>query len=624
MATVATFAIYWGGLSGPLLFDDFWNFTPLEKWFNGQESIQAVVVPNRESIIDSRPVAMLSFVFTSWVGNNTVFALKLGNLLVHIACGLLIHRVLSTCLRADPRLRNASPGISLFLTSIWLLHPLHVSTVLYGVQRMAQLSTLFTLICVVIYLAARGAFATDRPSRAWTLLLVAFPAAWAAGILSKQNAVIAPMLCATLELAYFRGRALPRKAEIWLVALAALPVLAGLALIVIAPSRLLGGYAELEFTLVERILTQPRVLLDYIVAWCVPRTPTMGLYTDAYPISHGPLQPPSTLIAMGALMLITLASLRVRRSHPGFFAGWWIFLIAHSVESSILPLEMYYEHRNYLPSAGLLLALGAISAPLASRLSRDLRRAAAIGLLAVLAFGTFSRADVWQDEYLMTEQGLRYQPDSLRASLDRLSLEVKANDYASARRTLNRMLDSDEPRKRIVARLDLAAIDCMQGRPVDRALFMDAAAEALPRLTVYEVHSALFLVQVANGRACAAEFNSYAAQSLTRIIDAAHEQAESASNKGSLHRVASQLHALSGDWQAAEAQAQRGWDARPALPLGTMLAVSRIHTGNLDGAEQVLKEMDAMLRPYDKAWQAEMRRLYQLLDNHREAAYPHP
>ncbi|MCY0536413.1 hypothetical protein, partial [Klebsiella pneumoniae] len=53
---------------------------------------------------------------------------------------------------------------------------------------------------------------------------------------------------------------------------------------------------------------------------------------------------------------LTGASLAARKRAPSIPAGWFFFLVAHLVESSFLPLEMYYEHRNYLPSFGLLLA----------------------------------------------------------------------------------------------------------------------------------------------------------------------------------------------------------------------------------------------------------------------------
>ena len=619
VSCIATAAIYWKGLYGPQLFDDFWNFAPIERWFDGEQTLTAAILPNRESIVHSRPVAMASFALTAGLGGNTVFALKLGNLLLHLACGGLACWIFVACFRLDASLSTKALPLGVFLATVWLLHPMHVSTVLYGVQRMAQLSALSMLACMALYLGARHALEKGEHLRANILLFVLLPLVWLAGVLSKQNAIMAGLLCAVLEFAYFRTGPRPPAVRFFLVAFAAVPVLAGFLLLAIAPQRLLGGYAELEFTLWERVLTQPRALLDYITTWFFPRTPALGLYTDAYPISSGLLSPPSTIVAIVALGLLSLLSVALRRRMPTLFAGWWIFLVAHAVESSFLPLEMYYEHRNYLPSVGLLMAAASLGAwairyayAQAPRLQRTLPFAA-LAFCAVLAFATLGRVTVWQNEYLMTEQGLRFQPESIRARLDRLSLQIKADDYSAARSTLDKMRASGDPRKRIVSGLDLFALDCAEGHPPDPTLLVDARREAQPRLTVYEVHAALFLVEVASKNNCGEAYASNAAAALAGIVDAATAQPDTAANKTTIRRTAAQLHYLAGDWADAREQALLGWNAQRTLPIGSLLAMSTAEMGDVAGAMKVLDEMKSMARPFDKVWQSEIERLRQAI-----------
>src|SRR5690606_17852578 len=131
------------------------------------------------------------------------FPLKLGNLVVHLLCGLVGGWFIRRSLQLDTHLAPHANVLALVATAIWLLHPLHASTVLYAVQRMAQLATLFTLAAVAAYLVARQQLQANRPRRAAASLFVAFPLLLALGVLSKQNAAIAGVLCLVLELAYF-------------------------------------------------------------------------------------------------------------------------------------------------------------------------------------------------------------------------------------------------------------------------------------------------------------------------------------------------------------------------------------------------------------------------------------
>ena len=153
-AMLLTTALYWAGLKGPFVLDDFENFVGLQRWLAGQDTWQSVIF-GQQSLLTARPLAMASFLLSASLGGMTPFAFKLGNLLVHLLCGALVWQVVRLAARQDTVLSERAEGIAVAVAALWLLHPFNASTVLYAVQRMTQLGTLFALAAVWTYLSAR-------------------------------------------------------------------------------------------------------------------------------------------------------------------------------------------------------------------------------------------------------------------------------------------------------------------------------------------------------------------------------------------------------------------------------------------------------------------------------------
>ncbi len=629
-AIALTLAVYWPGLRGPLLFDDYWNLTPVFKWQAGTGDALATLLPNRDSLVYSRPVAMGSFMLSVWLGGlEDTFPLKFGNLLIHLACGLLVAWVLMLCLRRDPRLAARAPLLAAGLSAVWLLHPLQVSTVLYAVQRMAQLSTMFTLAAVGCFLVGRVALERGAIRKAWAWLFLACPALVLAGLLSKQNAAIAPFLCLVLELAYFQNPGIlsnlthPRRARgtlaLFFGASVLLPLAAALALLLVQPERLLAGYADLEFNLWQRLLSQPRALVDYLGMWLLPRSPQMGLYTDDFTISTGLWSPATTLPALFVLLGLTAGAIVVRRRAPSVFAGWGFFLVAHGIESSFLPLELYYEHRNYLPSLGLLLAAaGMVDLLPPAPGKRDAQWRAAYTLtacfLAVITVSTLGRVLVWQNERSMVNQGLAHHPASLRLRLDAVALSLREGNPQAALDVLEPLKSDPRPRHRLMGNLESAVVQCEMGNPVKAELLNRAMEDAMPHVTVNEVGIAKHFETVTRRKSCEGIDARDMARALAVIADKATAQPDNAGNKLALRRYAAQLYARGGDWRQAEIQARKAWQASPTLPSGAILARVLIKNWHLDEARELLSELQLQVRPYDTPWKVELNALHRLLE----------
>jgi len=628
LALLATAAVYWTGLHGPFLLDDPGNLEIIRLWLTGKVWLTEAILP-QPSLIYSRPVAMASFVLNALVFGDSGFGFKLGNLLVHLVCGLVGYAMLRRALWLDARLAPHASLLAALIAAIWLLHPLQVSTVLYAVQRMAQLSALFTLAAVWVFLVARQQLAAGRTRAAQFNLFVSFPALVMLGVLSKQNAAVAPAICLALELVYFDKNTRPgATARNFFTVFLALPALAVAGILLLAPRSLLATYDEWDFTLAERLLTQSRALVDYMGMLLLPRGPQMGLYTDDFAVSHGLFSPPSTLWCILVLAGISVLAVVLRKRAPSVFAGWFFFLVAHFVESGFLPLELYYEHRNYLPAFGLFLAVAGLLA-LVPAFKTNMLAPRKLGLLAVgglalvFALATHGRALVWRDIGTIAQLGAATHPESMRAQFDVSYWAVWRKDYPTAIAAMNRLMASENPRNRQMGQLSLVAINCTRGENADSpALLRQAASANLPRLTVYESQAFGRMQIISDTQDCSPLTRGEIIDAFQQIVDSAASQPESASPKYAARYYLANLYASNGQWQDARKNIELAWHGGRDLKTGAFLAKVCLHEGDLECMQQAISEVEKIVRPYEKSGMAELADLKQLLAEEHGKALP--
>ena len=103
------------------------------------------------------------------------------------------------------------------------------------------------------------------------------------------------------------------------------------------------------FTMTERLLTEMRVLVYYMSQLFYPVPTRLSIDHDIV-ISTSLIHPWTTLPAGLFLIALTITGVVVLEKHPLIGFSILFFLINHVIESSIIPLELIFEHRNYLPS----------------------------------------------------------------------------------------------------------------------------------------------------------------------------------------------------------------------------------------------------------------------------------
>ena len=421
-----TIFAYAPGLHGDFVLDDIPNLLNNQALQVDSFSVKSLwqAAFSSGSGVLRRPVSMLSFALNYSVSGFDPFFFKLTNLVIHILCGLaltlLTRRILESYRKVtdSPISDIATVWIPIIVGAIWLVHPLNLTGVLYIVQRMTSLSALFTICALIMFLAVRMRLYEGRSGSATRLALgVVFAIL---GLLSKESAALIVAFAVLIEVAIFKARRndgrFDRCIVISLTLLVALPALLLTAYSLIHPDWILKGYIGRTFTLNERLLTESRALFFYLKSIFAPTISSLGLYHDDFGVSTGLFSPPTTVAALIGLVIVLTSGLLLLRQMPIVGLGILWFFAGHLLESTFIPLELVYEHRNYLPSYGIIFALTYLCYSTTHKLQLG-RTFYAIPIFVLLVFSsvTFVRAQQWQDNITHAITEAHNHPKSPRA-----------------------------------------------------------------------------------------------------------------------------------------------------------------------------------------------------------------
>ena len=405
-------------------------------------SWQALRQAATEGFLPDRSIPNLSFAIDWWRGNGSPHAFQVTNVIVHALTALAVLWLLQTILTLNGASASRAWIAATLATALWALHPIQVQAVTYIVQRMAAMAGLFMLIAVAAYVRGR----IDRQLGRWMPLVFMSSAA---AVLSKENAYILPLLFLLAEYTLCRpsGQAVRNVRDKALLALpcalaayvaADLAFLHGPAWTYIVP-----GYEQRDFTLAERLLTQPRVIFFHLGQIFLPLPGRFSIEHDLA-LSRNLFDPWTTLPAIVGLIAWMVAgiwlALRTRHAIAGFFMLWMPFTLA--IESSVVPLEMIFEHRMYLPSVGLagLAALG-----IAHLMQRGAGRPAigAVLLVGMLLAATIARVPAWQSSTTLYEHAVRTAPKAARAWANLGTAYASENRFREALPAYDRAIELD-------------------------------------------------------------------------------------------------------------------------------------------------------------------------------------
>jgi tetratricopeptide (TPR) repeat protein len=340
-------------------------------------------------------VSNISFALNYLLHGYNVTGYHVVNMFIHLATAITLYflmRFTLTTPALQSQFKQDSP-IPLIAALLWAVHPVHTQSVTYIVQRMNSMAAMFYLLALLFYV--KGRLAKEHHST-WPWFVGCF--FW--GLMafgSKQIAATLPFFILLYEWYFIQDMKPAWIKKLSIYTLASLILTAILTAVYLGQNKwdiLLFPSAQAGFSTAERLLTQSRVVLYYISLIIFPHPSRLNLDYD-YSISRSLTDPATTLASVLILAgLIGFALWKASKHRLLSFAILWYFGNL-AIESSVASLEMVYEHRTYLPSMFLLLALVLLTFRW-FRIPRVIYMATAAVCL-IFCFWTYQRNSVWND-----------------------------------------------------------------------------------------------------------------------------------------------------------------------------------------------------------------------------------
>jgi len=430
---------FWPGITGPFLLDDNANLSAIQK-NGGIKDISSLATYIFNDIASSfgRPISYLSFTINSQSWPAEPYAFKYTNILLHALNSVIVFALCFTLFtKITHRQKQTALGTAFLAALCWAIHPIQVSTVLYVVQRMSELSALFIFAGVLTYIHGRTNI-SNNPGISYLWMSGSIAVFGTLAFLSKENGVLLPLLILIVEFTLLSNVRRPKYWNYWAIPFIALPltIIAFYFGIIISNSS--AKYILWDFTLYERLLTQTRVLIDYLYYLILP-IQTPSLYHDDFSISKGLFQPYTTLLSLATVTALLWLAIRNRSKHAiASFAILWFFA-AHLLESTAIPLDIYFEHRNYTALLGPALAFSYYASKLIQKKPSIFLPLTSIAVITLIALN-FKHSTTWGDELQLINAWSKQHPKSLYSQTHYIDNLFLTNQNEAATQHLNNII----------------------------------------------------------------------------------------------------------------------------------------------------------------------------------------
>ena len=400
--------IYSNSLTAPFTFDDGHNI--LDNLNIRMTGLSLGGIIDAATVQTRRPLASLTFALNYYFHGYDVTGYHVVNIAIHILAGFLMFLVVRHTLGLmNIERRDMVAGLAAL---VWLVNPVHTQSVTYIVQRMTALATLFFLLALYLYIKGRLRQREGRPLGILFFVLCGLSGILA--VLSKQIAATLPFFILVYEWYFFQDldRAWIQKQAKWIGAVVVVLVaVAGLYLGTSPVDKILAMYNTQDFTMGQRLLTEPRVIFLYLSLLFFPHPSRLNLDYD-FSVSVSLIDPVTTLVSiLGLIALLGAAAVTAKRQRLVSFGIVW-FLGNLVIESSFIGLALVFEHRTYLPSVFVMAAMAWAA------VTWIRPRPLAVGLLCAITllwgFWTYQRNAIWADDVVLWQDVTEKSPNLAR------------------------------------------------------------------------------------------------------------------------------------------------------------------------------------------------------------------
>ena len=395
-----------------------------------------------------RFLPMLTFVFDLKWGGGSLAAFHVTNIVIHLLATFSLLFLLQSLL-LFPKLKLSSDAgdnrclstiLVVTVVGLWSLSPVQTNAVTYIVQRMTSIATLFYFLSLSCYLRGRFYHLAHGFSKGVLFFYLSSLICFLCAIVSKEIAATLPVIVLLVELL------IVEESEMFAALKRHKKIVVGSALLVTAlilykfyNGWLLSGYSNRHFTLPERLLTQFRVVSSYCGILLLPLPMWLNLEHDVT-LSTSLFSPLTTLFSLVFVVLVIYIAWKIKGKKPLLaFAIFWFF-VNLLIESTIIPLELKFEHRLYLPSVGFYLFLVFGFHEVLCYFNGDNFSAnrikifvsVAVIIWSGLSFLTYTRNMVWGDTVSLWQDCISKAPNKARTHSNLATAWLKKGEYKKA------------------------------------------------------------------------------------------------------------------------------------------------------------------------------------------------
>jgi tetratricopeptide (TPR) repeat protein len=432
----------------------------------------------------------------------------------------------------------------------------------------------------------------DDAKRGWLWIIGGMGVCGGLALLSKEIGILLPLYALAIEITVFSSSSLIRRQKTALLVLLCVPVLALLTYLAWDWGARLQSFELREFSLYERLLTEAVVVVDYLRQIVSPQLSGLGIFHDDYPVSKGLFSPVSTIVSIFIITGLMSFAVWSRKRWPLLGLGILWFFFGHSLEAGPIALELYFEHRNYLPLLGPLIAICSLLPLLSTKLRRFLPLVLIL-FIAMECFLTWQSAASWGNEDRLMQTSLLEHPDSLRAQQYVANRYIIHGQYEDALATQER-LAAKYP-EHTSTRLSILNLRCL----------LDEASATQVSATLDFVKRSKFDINVAAyfgplmSNAAATNCDTLGYAEVDALFDSLLRNPNMVRNsalRGAAHYFKGMSYQQRGNLMAALDELDLSYAAKPEIDIRFQQIVWLLAAGRPDDADRYL----ILARQYDK------------------------
>lgn len=370
----------------------------------------------------SRPLSSFTFSLNYLLSDYHTFSYHLVNLCLHIFTFLLLVETITLFYKTpfvdtNPQKTNNYRAIAILTALLWAINPVQTQAVTYIVQRMALLAAFFYLAGIFFYLKFRLS-----NNKYWRIIFTTFVlVSYFFAYNSKENSVTLPCSIIIIELLFFQNDSSWRKYNRLIISILILTATAFILSFLFLEHNSINavsGYQSRSFSLHERMLSETRIIIFYISQLLLPLPHRLSIAHDIT-LSQSLINPITGLYSIITIILLIGSAVCLLKKFPIYSFSIFFFFLNHLIESTIIPLELIFEHRNYLPSMFFFWPLTVFFFTTTKRIQSKksvylVINGTLFATIVFLSFSTYTRNETWKTEISLWTDAQQKAPESAR------------------------------------------------------------------------------------------------------------------------------------------------------------------------------------------------------------------